>query len=146
MLWLVCFFNYADRQSFSVVFPQLKAEFGFDPVQLGLLGSAFAWVYAFGSPFAGFMGDRFPRKNLILGGCLFWSGITALTGWCGNLWQFATVRALTGVGETFYFPSAMSLLSDYHDRRSRSLAFSLHQSGVYFFILLGRWFCCFIVF
>ena len=31
MLWFVCFFNYADRQTISVVFPLLKKEFGFDP-------------------------------------------------------------------------------------------------------------------
>jgi hypothetical protein len=41
MLWFVCFFNYADRQSIFSVFPKLKGEFGFDPVQLGLIGSAF---------------------------------------------------------------------------------------------------------
>ena len=41
MLWFVCFFNYADRQMISSVFPKLKEEFGFTPVQLGLIGSAF---------------------------------------------------------------------------------------------------------
>ena len=34
MLWGVCFFNYADRQMISSVFPKLKEEFGFTPVQL----------------------------------------------------------------------------------------------------------------
>ena len=46
MLWFVCFFNYADRQAIFAVFPKLKEEFGFDTVQLGLIGSAFMWVYA----------------------------------------------------------------------------------------------------
>src|SRR5256886_16923077 len=117
MLWFICFFNYADRQAISSVFPKLKEEFGFDKVQLGFIASAFMWVYAFGAPIAGFIADRFPRKHLILGGCLFWSVITALTGWCGRLWHFVTVRALEGFGETFYFPATMSLLSDYHDTR-----------------------------
>lgn len=44
MLWFVCFFNYADRQAIFAVFPKLKEEFGFDKVQLGLIGSAFMWV------------------------------------------------------------------------------------------------------
>src|ERR1700677_598129 len=121
MLWLVCVFNYGDRQAFSSVFPRLRSEFGFNPVELGLMGSAFAWVYALGSPLAGFIGDRISRKGLILGGCLFWSATTALTGLCGRLWQFVGVRALTGIGETFYFPSALSLMSDYHSQRTRSL-------------------------
>src|SRR5882672_3423962 len=128
MLWFICFFNYADRQAIFSIFPKLKEEFGFDKVQLGLIASAFMWVYAFGAPIAGFIADRFPRKHLILGGCLFWSAITALTGWCGRLWQFVTVRALEGFGETFYFPATMSLLSDYHDARTRSRALSFHQS------------------
>ena len=139
MLWFVCFFNYADRQAVFSVFPKLKGEFGFDPVQLGLIGSAFMWIYAAGAPFAGFLADRLPRKHLILGGCLFWSGITATTGWCGRLWQFVTVRALEGFGETFYFPATMSLVSDYHGARTRSRAFSLHQSSVYIGTIAGGW-------
>jgi MFS family permease len=139
MLWFVCFFNYADRQSIFSVFPKLKGEFGFDPVQLGLIGSAFMWVYAAGAPFAGFIADHLPRKHLILGGCLFWSGVTAMTGWCSRLWHFGAVRALEGFGETFYFPATMSLVSDYHDRRTRSKAFSFHQSSVYLGTIGGSW-------
>jgi MFS family permease len=139
MLWFVCFFNYADRQAIFSVFPKLKSEFGFSAVQLGLIGSAFMWIYAAGAPFAGFLADRLPRKQLILGGCLLWSGVTVMTGWCGRLWQFVTVRALEGLGETFYFPATMSLVSDYHDGRTRSRAFSLHQSGVYVGTIAGGW-------
>src|SRR5204863_4708472 len=29
MLWFVCFFNYADRQSIAAVFPELEREFHF---------------------------------------------------------------------------------------------------------------------
>jgi MFS family permease len=139
MLWLVCFFNYADRQVIFSIFPVLRGEFGFDPVQLGLIGSAFMWLYAGGAPFAGYLSDRLKRKHLILGGCLFWSGVTALTGLCSRLGQFVTVRALEGLGETFYFPSAMSLISDYHGRRTRSKALALHQSSVYFGTIAGGW-------
>jgi MFS family permease len=131
MLWFVCFFNYADRQSIFSVFKSLHEEFGFDKFRQGLIGSAFMWVYAFGAPFAGLLGDWLRRKDLILGGCLFWSLVTALTGWCSRLWQFVAVRALEGLGETFYFPASMSLISDYHGGRTRSRAMALHQSAVY---------------
>ena len=139
MLWFVCFFNYADRQAISSVFPTLKAEFGFDAVQLGMIGSAFMWVYAFGAPLAGFAADRIQRKSLILGGCVIWSFFTLATAWCGKIHGFIVVRALTGLGETFYFPSAMSLLSDYHDKHTRSKAMSWHQSAVYAGTILGSW-------
>lgn len=139
MLWFICFFNYADRQAIFSVFPKLKTEFGFDAVQLGLIGSAFAWVYAAGAPIAGFIADRVSRKGLILGGCLFWSGVTMLTGQCSKLWHFVAVRALEGFGETFYFPATMSLLSDYHGRATRSRAMSFHQSSVYAGTIGGSW-------
>ena len=139
MLWFVCFFNYADRQAIFAVFPKLKEEFGFDTVQLGFIGSAFMWVYAFGAPAAGLICDRLRRKDLILGGCLFWSFVTVTTGWCSKFWHFVTVRALEGFGETFYFPASMSLISDYHDRRTRSRALAFHQSSVYLGTILGSW-------
>jgi MFS family permease len=91
------------------------------------------------SPLAGFIGDRLRRKDLILGSCLFWSTVTVMTGWCSKLWQFVTVRALDGFGETFYFPASMLLTSDYHDRRTRSRALSFHQSSVYLGTIAGGW-------
>jgi len=139
MLWFVCFFNYADRQAIYAVFPVLEKEFGFNKEQLGLIGSAFMWVYAAGAPFAGLICDRVPRKTLILGGCFFWSLVTVMTGWCSKLWHFVTVRALEGFGETFYFPASMSMVSDYHGRETRSRAMSWHQSSVYVGTILGSW-------
>ena len=46
MLWLVCFFNYADRQAIFSVFPLLREEMGLSNVQLGIVAGAFMWVYA----------------------------------------------------------------------------------------------------
>lgn len=139
MLWLVCLLNYADRQAISSLFPLLERDFGFTKAQLGLIGSAFMWVYAASAPFAGYAGDRHSRKGLILGGCLFWSLMTAATGWCGRLWQFVSARALIGLGESVYFPAAASLLSDYHGPRTRSTALSFHQSAVYLGTIAGGW-------
>jgi MFS family permease len=139
MLWFVCFLNYADRQAISAIFPKLQQEFGFSKVQLGLIGSAFMWVYAAGAPLAGLIGDRARRKDLILGGCMFWSFVTLLTGKCAALWQFVAVRASEGFGETFYFPASMSMVSDYHTPATRSKALSFHQSSVYVGTVAGSW-------
>jgi len=139
MLWFVCFLNYADRQAISSVLPLLSKEFGFDSVQLGLIGSAFAWVYAAAAPVAGAAADRFPRKWLLVWACVIWSFFTLATMWCNHLSWFVTVRALTGLGETFYFPAAMALISDYHSRQTRSRALAWHQSAVYAGTILGSW-------
>lgn len=139
MLWLVCFFNYADRQSIPAIFPALEREFGFSKEQLGLIGSAFMWVYAGCALLAGLAGDRWRRKDLILGGCAFWSVVTMATGWCSRLVQFVTVRAMEGFGEAFYFPAGMALIGDYHGPRTRSRAMAFHQSGVYVGTVVGSW-------
>jgi hypothetical protein len=65
MLWCICFLNYGDRQAISAIFPKLYDEFHFDTVQLGLIGSAFMWVYALAAPLAGYVGDRLRRKGQI---------------------------------------------------------------------------------
>src|SRR6516165_1874602 len=77
LLWFCGFFNYADRQAVYSVFPLLKSEFGLSPTQLGLLGSAFMFVYALSSPFSGYTVDRLPRRLLIMLGLTFWSLICA---------------------------------------------------------------------
>ena len=139
MLWLVCLLNYADRQAISSLFPLLEREFHFSKAELGLIGSAFMWVYAFSSPFLGFAGDRKSRKGLIVAGCLLWSLMTGFTGFCAKLWQFIAARSLIGLGESVYFPAATSILSDYHGSRTRSTALSFHQSAVYLGTIAGGW-------
>ncbi|HXA52754.1 MAG TPA: MFS transporter [Candidatus Acidoferrum sp.] len=131
MLWFVCFFNYADRQAIFSVFPVIKTEMRLSDTELGIIGSAFMWVYALSAPLAGLVADRFSRKSLILGGLLFWSAITLCTAFCTQYWQLVLVRALEGLGESFYFPASMSLIADYHGGGTRSRAMSLHQSSVY---------------
>jgi len=131
MLWFTCFLNYADRQAIFSVFPLLKQEMNLSDVQLGVVGAAFMWVYALAAPLAGAVGDRVSRKFLILGGLIFWSAITLATALSSRYWHLVLWRALEGLGETFYFPASMSLISDYHGPETRSRAMGFHQSSVY---------------
>ncbi|MGC8667260.1 MAG: MFS transporter [Chthonomonadales bacterium] len=131
MLWFICFFNYADRQAIFSIFPLLKREYGFNDEELGRIGTAFMIVYALSAPFAGQVADRLARKLVIIGGLAIWSAVTGFTAACSRVWHFTLVRGVEGLGETFYFPASMSLLSDYHSGRTRSTAMSLHQTSVY---------------
>ena len=137
MLWFVCLFNYADRQAIFSVFPLLQSKMGLSSLQLGIVGSSFMWMYALALPLAGLVGDRLPRKPLILGGLIFWSLITLATALATEYWQLVLFRALEGLGEAFYFPASISLISDYHGPQTRSRAMALHQSSVYVGTILG---------
>ncbi len=140
MLWLISFFNYADRQAIFSVFPLLEREMDLSPVQLGLLGSAFAWVYGLGAPFAGMIVDRVRRKTAILGGLHAWSVICMATVLSWDFKHLFFWRAAEGLGETFYYPASMSLISDYHGRHTRSRAMGLHQTSVYMGTIGGGFF------
>jgi MFS family permease len=131
MLWFICFFNYADRQAISSVLKLLESEFHFNKTQQGSIVGAFAIIYAITAPFAGQVGDRYHRKTVILAGLYIWSLVTGLTAACSKVTQFVLVRGAEGLGETFYFPASMSLISDYHSRKTRSRAMGLHQTSVY---------------
>jgi MFS family permease len=137
MLWCIAFFNYADRQALSVSLPLIEKEMHLTSFQLGLISSAFAWIYGLGAPFAGIIVDRVRRKSAILFGLCTWSIICALTALSRTGRQLFAFMAAEGMGETFYFPASMSIISDYHGKATRSRAMGLHQTSVYTGTILG---------
>lgn len=137
LLWLAFFLNQADRQIYGVVLPLIKKDLHLSDSQLGLVASALFWTYGLLVPVGGYLGDRFPKKWILTLCLLFWSFATLTTGFCTTLIQFILVRGMaTGGGESFYAPSANALLSQYHDK-NRSFVLSIHQTAVYFGIVLS---------
>src|SRR5579884_183233 len=137
MLWWISFFNYADRQAIASVFPLLKAEMHLTDTELGLLGSAFAWVYGLSAPLAGVIVDRLRRKTAILGGLQVWSVICLATALARKFPHLLIFRAAEGLGETVYYPASTALISDYHGPRTRSRALGIHQTSVYVGTIAG---------
>jgi MFS family permease len=140
MLWGISFFNYADRQAVFAVFPLLEKELHLSPVQLGLLGSSFAFTYGICAIFAGALVDRLRRVSAILWGLYTWSLICMATAVSHNFPQLLGFRAAEGLGETLYYPASMSLISDYHAGATRSRAMGTHQTSVYVGTIAGGFF------
>jgi MFS family permease len=140
MLWAIACFNYADRQAVFSVFPLLEKEFGLSSLQLGFLGSSFAWAYGLSGPVAGMIVDRIERRTAVLAGLQIWSSICAATAMATTFPQLVLFRAAEGLGETIYFPGSMSLIADYHGPRTRSRAMGLHQTSVYIGTIAGGFF------
>lgn len=140
MLWWIAFFNYADRQAIFSVFPLLQKEMHLSEVELGLLGSAFAWVYGLFAPIAGSIVDRVRRKTAILGGLYAWSAICMATAASRGIGALLFFRGAEGLGESFYFPAGVALISDYHGAETRSRALGFHQTSVYIGTIAGGFF------
>lgn len=137
LLWIAFFLNQADRQIFSVVLPLIKVDLKLTDAQLGLIASSLVWTYGVLVPVAGFIGDRFSRRNIIGFSLFFWSIATLSTGMCSTLIQFVLLRGVaTGGGEAFYAPAANALISEVHPKR-RSFALAIHQTAAYFGIILS---------
>ncbi|HIY89203.1 MAG TPA: MFS transporter [Candidatus Bacteroides pullicola] len=133
LLWVVALLNYMDRQMLSTMQEAMKA----DIVELnkaeafGALMAIFLWIYGFLSPVAGMVADRFSRKWLVVGSLFVWSFVTWMMGYADTFNQLYWLRAIMGVSEALYIPSALSLITDWHPGKSRSLAVGIHMTGLY---------------
>ena len=97
----------------------------------GRLMAVFLWIYGFMSPVAGMIADRLNRKWLIVGSLFVWSAVTFGMGYAETFSQVYWLRALMGVSEALYIPAGLSLIADWHQDKSRSLAVGIHMTGLY---------------
>jgi predicted MFS family arabinose efflux permease len=123
-MWVAYFLNYCDRQAVFSMTGSLQADLGMTDTQLGLLGAVFLWVYAFGCPVAGLIGDRFSKRILVVLSLVVWSLVTVATGLAGTAMMMLGLRAAMGVSESLFMPTAIALTANAHapERRSRAIA------------------------
>lgn len=132
VLVIVYVFNFIDRQILSILSQDIQADLGVTDAQMGFLyGTVFAVFYAvFGIPLARFA-DVWIRRSLISVGLLFWSAMTAFSGFARSFSILATFRIGVGIGEASASPAAYSMLSDYYPTRLRATVLAIYSSGVY---------------
>ena len=133
LLWFVALLNYMDRQMLSTMQEAMKADISElnQAEAFGALMAVFLWIYGIVSPFAGIIADRMSRKWLVVGSIFVWSAVTFLMGYAHNFTQLYWLRAFMGISEALYIPSALSLIADWHEGKSRSLAIGIHMTGLY---------------
>ena len=143
LLWFVALLNYMDRQMLSTMQEAMKVDIAelnhrrsfrcFDGRLLVDLRT--------GEPLAGIIADRVNRKWLVVGSIFVWSAVTYLMGYAESFDQLYWLRAFMGISEALYIPAALSLIADWHEGKSRSLAIGIHMTGLY----VGQavwWFWC----
>lgn len=137
ILWFAFFLNQADRQIFNVTLPLIRGDIKLSDAEFGLIAASLIWTYGLLVPVAGFLGDIFPRRNILAFCILFWSISTFFTGFASGLLPFILLLGIaTGGGEAFYAPSANAMLSERY-KENRAFALSIHQTAVYAGIILS---------
>ena len=131
MLSCAFFFHQADRALFGLLTIPIQDELKLSDVQIGWINTTLSWTLAAMTVVAGFLGDRFSRKWIITISLMAWSLMTVFMGFIGGFAGALFFRSIaTGVGESFYAPSAYALMASHH-KETRSVAFSIHQAALY---------------
>ena len=111
LLAAALFINYIDRGAVPTAAHLIQDDLGFSPQQLGLLMSAFWWLYALLQFPVGWLVERFGAQRLLAGGLALWACATMLVGAVHSFAALLTLRLLLGVGESVGFPSVSKLLA-----------------------------------
>jgi predicted MFS family arabinose efflux permease len=118
-------FNFIDRYVLPGVQPLVQKEFGVNDAQIGLLTTAFFFTYMIAAPLTGWLGDRYPRRPLIVAGALLWSAATLLTATVQSYNTLLIRHAVVGIGEATFSIFAPALLADFYPEIDRNRVLSI---------------------
>ncbi|HXZ61075.1 MAG TPA: MFS transporter [Steroidobacteraceae bacterium] len=132
LLAAALFINYVDRGTVPTAAHLIQDDLGFSPQQLGLLLSAFWWLYALLQFPVGWLVERFGAQRLLAAGLALWACATMLVGVVHSFAALLTLRLLLGVGESVGFPAVSKLLATVVPVRSLGLANGIVAFGYLF--------------
>ena len=131
LLWVAFFLQQGTRQIFSATLSSIQGALGVTAAEIGFVATLFTFAYGLSVPFAGLTADLFNRKWMVVSGvfvfCLgiFASGFVSCLGL-----MLVTYGILNGFGQSFYYPSATSIIGELH-KETRATALSILQMGLY---------------
>ncbi len=139
LLFPVALLNYLDRQMLATMKASIVGDIPSiaSSADWGMVLACFKWTYALLSPFGGYIADRFSKRVVICASLLVWSAVTWWTGHVTSFHELIAARAVMGVSEAFYIPTALALISEYHRGPTSSRAIGFHQAGIYVGQILG---------
>jgi MFS transporter, Spinster family, sphingosine-1-phosphate transporter len=122
----LAFLNYMDRNLILPLLGSIGRDLDLDEDRLGAFATGFHVVYGASAPLVGRLADFWPRKRILIVAVVVWSIVTALSGLATGFLSLLVFRALTGLGEGAYFPTALSLIGDLFPKSQRGRAIALH--------------------
>jgi MFS transporter, Spinster family, sphingosine-1-phosphate transporter len=130
LLTAMNFVNYLDRYILPAVQEQIKREFHLSDSQIGSLTLWFFVAYVLSSPVTGWLGDRFPRKPMIVVAALM---IAAMNFWTAGVHSYLSLNlrhAALGIGEASFGIFAPALLADYFADDKRNAVLTIFNVAI----------------
>ena len=131
LLWVAFFLQQGTRQIFGATLTSIQGSLGASAAAIGAVATVFTFAYGLSVPFAGAAADLFNRKWMVVSGVfVFCLGIFA-SGFVSSLGlMIVSYGILNGFGQSFYYPSATSIIGELH-KETRATALSILQMGLY---------------
>ncbi len=131
LLWVAFFLQQGTRQIFGATLTSIQGSLGASAAGIGIVATVFTFIYGLSVPFAGMAADLLNRKWMVVSGVfVFCLGIFA-SGFATSLaLLLVTYGILNGFGQSFYYPSATSIIGELH-KETRATALSILQMGLY---------------
>lgn len=114
---------YLDRVCISTAATAIKSDLHLSDSQMGYVFSAFTFAYALFEVPSGWLADRFGARLMLTRIVLWWSLMTAATGWVGGFASLFMARLLFGMGEAGTYPSISCVYAHWLPERMRGRAF-----------------------
>jgi MFS family permease len=130
LLALAIFINYVDRGNLATAAPLIKGELKLSNTQVGILISAFFWIYVPGQLLAAWLVSRINAYRTLVIGLAIWSAATVLTGFATGFAVLLALRLLLGLGESAGFPASSKLLAQHLPAHRLGSANALLSSGI----------------
>jgi ACS family hexuronate transporter-like MFS transporter len=121
--------NYLDRQTLSVVAPELTEKFQMSNETYGKVLSAFMLAYTISNGVSGPLIDRLGTRLGYALCMMVWSGAGMLHALARGPWSLAACRFLLGVGEAGNWPAGVKIATEWFPARERALACGIFNSG-----------------
>ncbi|WP_138413426.1 MFS transporter [Sinomonas gamaensis] len=121
--------NYLDRSNLSIANTTIAKEFSLNPVQMGLLLSAFSWPYAIANLPAGYLVDRFGPKKTFAWAAGLWSLVSAVSAAANTFGLLYAARVALGVVESPFFTASLKVTDRWFNRTERALPVSIVNTG-----------------
>ena len=124
------FVNYLDRYILPAVQEQIKGEFHITDNQIGSLTLWFMVAYVLSSPITGWLGDRFPRKPMIVVAGLAIAAMNFVTASVHDYASLNIRHAALGIGEASFGIFAPALLADYYSEEKRNKVLTIFNIAI----------------
>lgn len=122
-------FYYVCRLSFSVAKKSIADEGLFDAAELGMIGSAVFFAYAFGKLTNGILADRVNTRKFMATGLFVSAVINIVLGFSTEFTVFLVLWALNGWFQSFGAASSVVTITHWYDGRERGTYYGIWASS-----------------